>query len=178
MQERPGIEQFPKLTQAQVDETARKHQLLQAGRLGGARADFSFCDLSGLTLAGRNFTDAIFTGAVMVESDLSSARLDCAQFVGCDMRRANLANASLKRSDLRGACLRGAILQGANLFDADLREALIAQRDEKGNLKAWSHRSSPTDMSGANASKANLERARMNNLVATQADFSDAVMRG
>ena len=41
-----------KLTQKDVSAAAARHEMLYSGRLGGARASFTFCDLSGLNLAG------------------------------------------------------------------------------------------------------------------------------
>ena len=54
---------FARLTQKDVNASAARHEMLHTGRLGGARAVFAFCDLSGLDLAGRNLTNADFTGA-------------------------------------------------------------------------------------------------------------------
>ncbi len=45
-----------KLTQKEVTATADRHEMLYSGQLGGARASFTFCDLSGLDLAGRNLS--------------------------------------------------------------------------------------------------------------------------
>ena len=67
-----------KLTEKQVAAAAARHELLYSGRVGGARAIFAFCDLSGLDLSGRNLADADFTGAYLEETNLSGARLDSA----------------------------------------------------------------------------------------------------
>src|SRR3954468_16837384 len=99
---------FAKLTQKDVTAAIARHEMLYSGRMGGARATFAFCDLSGLDLSGRNLCDADFTGAVLEDSNFASARLDAASFFGADLRRANLSNASMRRADLRGASLRGA----------------------------------------------------------------------
>src|SRR3984957_7571059 len=99
---------FSKFTQKQAAAAAARHEMLYAGRMGGARAVFAFCDLSGLDLSGRNLADADFTGAVLGEINLAGARLESASFFGADLRRANLVEASLRRADMRGACLRGA----------------------------------------------------------------------
>src|SRR4051812_48287536 len=95
-----------RLTQADVAVALARHEMLYSGRIGGARATFAFCDLSGLDLSGRNLCDADFTGAVLEDSNFASARLDAASFFGADLRRANLSNASMRRADLRGASLR------------------------------------------------------------------------
>ena len=52
-----------RLTQKQASMTAARHEMLYAGRVGGARANFAFCNLGGLDLSGRNLADADFTGA-------------------------------------------------------------------------------------------------------------------
>src|SRR6185312_4159613 len=115
-----------RLTQAEVDAICVRHDRLWSSRTGGARAVFTWKDLSGLDLSGRNLCDADFTGAILAECKLAHARLDNANLFGADLQNANLAEASLRRADLRGACLRGANLTGADLFEADLREGTIA----------------------------------------------------
>src|SRR5258706_5259411 len=63
-----------KLSEKQVAAAAARHELLYSGRVGGARAVFAFCDLSGLDLSGRNLADADFTGAYLEETNLACAR--------------------------------------------------------------------------------------------------------
>src|ERR1700686_4599908 len=104
-----------RLTEKQVAAAAARHELLFSGRVGGGRAVFAFCDLSGLDLSGRNLADADFTGAVLEEANLAGTRLDSASFFGADLRRANCAGAFMRRCDLRGASLRGANMIGADL---------------------------------------------------------------
>ena len=72
---------FTKLTQKQAAAAAARHEMLYAGRMGGARAVFAFCDLSGLDLAGRNLADADFTGAILEECNFASARLEFREFL-------------------------------------------------------------------------------------------------
>src|SRR5450432_4426830 len=93
---------FARLTQKDVNAGAARHEMLYAGRMGGARAVFAFCDLSGLDLSGRNLADADFTGAILGETNLAGASLESASFFGADLRRANLVEASLRRADMRG----------------------------------------------------------------------------
>ena len=64
---------FARLTQKDVSASAARHEMLQTGRMGGARAVFAFCDLSGLDLSGRNLADADFTGAPAGSTSLPSA---------------------------------------------------------------------------------------------------------
>ncbi len=69
-----------KLTQKDASAAAARHEMLYSGRMGGARAVFAFCDLSGLDLSGRNLADADFTGALLEECNLVGARLEFSQF--------------------------------------------------------------------------------------------------
>src|SRR5271170_5380422 len=161
-----------KLSQKDVAAAAARHEMLYSGRMGGARAVFAFCDLSGLDLSGRNLADADFTGAILEETNLAAARLETTSFFGADLRRANLAGASLRRADLRGASLRGANLIGADLYEADLREGTIAEKDRYGNLRVLKHDVGPSELPCALLSSANLERAKMTGAIAVQADFT------
>src|SRR6201990_2247674 len=94
-----------RLSQAEVDLICAKHDRLWAARPGGARAVFSWCDLSGLNLSNRNLSDADFTGAILSDCRFQGARLDHATLYCADLQHADLTEASLKRADLRGACL-------------------------------------------------------------------------
>src|SRR6201986_3077148 len=128
-----------KMTDTQVASAAARHEMLYSGRMGGARAVFAFCDLSGLDLSGRNLADADFTGAYLEETNLAGAKLDSASFFGASLQRANLSGASLRRADMRGTSLRGANLIGADLYEADLREGAIAEKEQSGNLRLLQH---------------------------------------
>ena len=72
---------FARLTQKEVSQAAARHEMLYSGRVGGARASFAFCDLSGLDLSGRNLADADFTGAVMEETNLAGDAAGFRQFL-------------------------------------------------------------------------------------------------
>src|SRR5689334_25083416 len=91
---------FARLSQKDVSAAAARHEMLYSGRLGGARAVFAFCDLSGLDLAGRNLADADFTGAIVEEANFEGSKLDSASFFGADLRRTNLSGCSMRRVDL------------------------------------------------------------------------------
>jgi uncharacterized protein YjbI with pentapeptide repeats len=73
---------FARLSQKEAMAMVARHEMLFAGRRGGARAAFAFCDLSGLDLSGRNLADADFTGAVLEETKLAEARSESASFFG------------------------------------------------------------------------------------------------
>src|SRR5450755_1749735 len=168
---------FARLTQKDVSASIARHEMLFSGRVGGGRAVFAFCDLSGLDLSGRNLADADFTGAVLEEANLAGTRLDSASFFGADLRRANCAGAFMRRCDLRGASLRGANMIGADLYEADLREGSIAEKDKSGNLRVLQHDVGAAQLPAALMISANLERARMTGAIAVQADFTDAMMK-
>src|SRR3569623_1100889 len=169
---------FAKLTQKDVSAAAARHEMLYSGRMGGARAVFAFCDLSGLDLSGHNLADADFTGAILEEANLSGAKLDSTSFYGADLRRANLRGASLRRTDMRGACMRGANFIGADLFEADMREGTIAQQDGRGDIRVLQHDIAPTEVPAAMLNTAKLESTKMTGSIAIQADFTDAMLRG
>src|SRR5690349_14269260 len=125
---------YKRLTQHEADAICARHDRLWHARPGGARAVFSYCDISGLKFRARQLSDADFTGPIAHECDFTGARLDNANLFGADLQGSSFADASLRRSDLRGACLRGANLCGADLFEADLREGAIAAMDADRGL--------------------------------------------
>ena len=96
---------FTKLSQKQAAAAAARHEMLYSGRMGGARAVFAFCDLSGLDLSGRNLADADFTGAILEETNLAGARLETASFFGADLRRANLDRSQPQAGRSQGCVL-------------------------------------------------------------------------
>src|SRR5215469_3295442 len=157
--------QHRRLTQAEVDLICAKHDRLWAARPGGARAVFSWCDLSGLDLSGRDLT-----GAVLSDCRMKGARLDHATLYCADLQHADLTEASLKRADLRGACLRGADLTGADMFEADLREGAVAAADRQEGFKLIEPGRRISDAQGAILAGANLERSRLSGVVAIKAD--------
>lgn len=126
--------EFRTLDQSDVDAMGKKHKLFFKGQLGGLRANFSFCDLSGLDLSNTDFRDADFTGAVLAGADLSYGNFETASFFAADLRSANLHYASFSRADLRAACFRGARAGNASFVEADLREGAIAERGPMGKL--------------------------------------------
>lgn len=167
---------YRKLTQPEVDLICEKHARFKAFRHGGARAVFSWTDVSGLDLKGRDLSDADFTAAIMVGTDLTGARLDQANFYCVDMQMANLSYASLRRVDLRGSCLRGANLLGADLFEADLREGALALPDKASGLAYVETQPRISDAGFTNLRGANLERSKLTGIQAMKADFTDAIM--
>jgi len=168
---------YRRLTQEDADAICAKHDRLWTARPGGARAVFSWMDLSGLNFRSRNLSDADFTGAILCGCKFSGARLDHAVFFGADMQEADLSETSLRRADLRGACLRGADLTGADLFEADLREGSIAAVDRGRGLRMLEHTTRVSEAQGATLAGANLERSKLSGVIAVRADFTDAVLK-
>ena len=169
---------YRRLTQDEADGICAKHDRLWTARPGGARAVFSWMDLSGLNFRGRNLSDADFTGAILAGCKFANARLDHTVFFAADMQEADLSECSLRRADLRGACLRGADLTGADLFEADLREGSIAAVDLCGRgLRLLEHTSRVSEAQGATLVGANLERSKLSGVIAVRADFTDAILK-
>jgi uncharacterized protein YjbI with pentapeptide repeats len=168
---------YRRLTQEDADAICGKHDRLWTARPGGARAVFSWMDLSGLNFRGRNLSDADFTGALLHGCKFANARLDHAVFFGADMQEADLSETSLRRADLRGACLRGADLTGADLFEADLREGSIAAVDRGRGLRLLEHTTRVSEAQGATLAGANLERSKLSGVIAVRADFTDAILK-
>src|ERR1700722_10501961 len=171
------VMQHRRLTQAEVDTICVRHDRLWSSRTGGARAAFTWKDISGLDLSGRNLCDADFTGAILADCNFAGARLDNANMFGADAQGANFRDASLRRADLRGSCLRGADLSGADLFEADLREGTIATADREKGLRILEPVDRTANAQGAILAGANLERSRLSGVIALKADFTDAVMK-
>jgi len=166
-----------RLTQEEADAVCARHDRLWTARPGGARAVFSWMDLTGLNFRGRNLSDADFTGAILTGCKFIGARLDHAVFFGADLQGADLSEASMRRADLRASCLRGADLTGADLFEADLREGAIAAVDKGRGLRLLEHANKVAEAQGATLAGANLERSKLSGIVAVRADFSDAILK-
>ncbi|MGK2872739.1 MAG: pentapeptide repeat-containing protein [Alphaproteobacteria bacterium] len=165
------------LSQAQVDVLIRKHEKLNSGVLGGARADFSFHDLSGLNLVNSNLSDTDFTGARLFKCDLSGSRLERASLFAADLRNADLGGAVLRRADMRGICARGANFSRADLSQTDLREGAIAERQKIGVFNYLSHAgNAPRAVQATDSAVIVSENSPRTGFVLPQADFSDANM--
>src|SRR5271156_1830498 len=92
---------YRRLTQEDADAICIKHDRLWTARPGGARAVFSWLDLTGLNFRGRNLSDADFTGALLTGAKFGGAKLDHAIFFGADLQEADMTEASMRRCDLR-----------------------------------------------------------------------------
>ncbi len=169
------------LSQDELDEIARKHEMFLKGIKGGARAIIKFKNLNGLDLSQRDFSQGDFTGSFFVRANLAQGVFKSAIFFACDMRDADLKEADFSRADLRGAYVAGADMTDANLEGADLREGKIMEKGKAGilqdrpleNRKGGNKKIHTTVFAGAKMAGTNLSGAR-----ATAADFSDADLQG
>ena len=167
-----------RLTQAQLDEVARRHAMFRESRPGGRRAVLAGYDLSGLCLVDGDLSHSDCTGSSFLGADMRRSRFDSATLFACDFRQANLESASFMKADLRGCFFAEAMMAGANLFEADLRPGTQISRDKSGEF----HVMKPSERDGVAAAAgftgANLTNASLAGVVAVQTDFSEALMRG
>lgn len=101
------------MTNEELREIIRKHDLWLTIRVGGERADLRNADLRNVDLGDADLSYA----------DLSGADLRGAYLNRTHLRGAYLTDANLRGADLREADLRDADLRGADLTDANLRGA-------------------------------------------------------
>jgi hypothetical protein len=134
----PNLPSYVELTEkAQIDaaERAAKRRnlrklldILRAHHdwlrgLGGARADFTGRNLSGLKLPRLDLSMANLAGCDFSGADLSESKLQGANLAGVNLAGANLKDADLSGADLSDANMKAANLGGANLDGADLWRA-------------------------------------------------------
>ena len=128
------------MTNIELQNVLKKHQLWLDGEPGGERANLSGVNLREANLEGANLEGANLERANLEEANLEGANLFDAKLAGADLRRANLFEANLRRAnlfeaDLEGATLREANLERANLEGADLRDANLTDANlEKAKL--------------------------------------------
>ncbi len=73
------------MTQEELNEILKKHEMWLNREEGGEKAGLSGADLTGATLVGANLTRANLSGAVLWKADLS----------GANLRRAKLSQSNL-----------------------------------------------------------------------------------
>ncbi len=103
------------MTNTELRNVLKKHQLWLDGKLGGERATFIETDLAGANLAGANLERAN-----LFKANLSKADLQAAILVGANLEEANLEDAILVGTNFRDTNLTGANLEEANLCGANL----------------------------------------------------------
>jgi hypothetical protein len=91
-----------KITEIDLRDILKKHELWLKGEEGGEKADLRGSDLRGSDLG---YSD--LRGSDLRGSDLSYSTLR-----GSNLRNSNLRNSNLSYSDLRGSDLRGSNLRG------------------------------------------------------------------
>ena len=120
-----------KLTEKQIKEDLRLHDLWLERDPEGKRIDWG-----GANLKGANLWGADLKGANLEEANLEGANLDGANLEGAHLKGANLWGACLKGANLKGANLWGACLKGANLEEANLEGANLRGANLEGaNLR-------------------------------------------
>lgn len=183
-----------KITQRELDDVIKKHNIFLKGIRGGARAVLKFKDLSHLDFHGSNVSQGDFTGSLLNSANLAHGTFKGVSFFACDMRNANLEHADFSRADFRGAYVAGANLTGADMKSADLREGRMMERDENGQMVDINRPGVPSDkthktiftgaklaetnMSGARAASADFSDADLSGVVMKDADFSGANLEG
>ena len=118
------------ITEEELNEILRKHELWLNGKDGGKRANLCGANLRRANLIGANLFIANLSGA-----DLSEANLRGADLSGADLSGANLSGANLIEADL----------SEANLSGADLSEVIVSSRTaffhlqcpEEGSFVGW-----------------------------------------
>ena len=130
------------ISQEELKEILKKHEMWLKDEEGGERANLSYVDLKCVDLSYTNLRAANLMGINLSDSNLHNADLTCA-----NLRVANLTDADLTNVDL--TC---ANLEGTNLTDADLRNA---------NLKYTNLRC--TDLTSANLENVDLWNANLRN---------------
>jgi len=164
------------LSQGELNEIIKLHEIYTAGKNGGARAIVKFKNLSGLNLSGKDLSNADFTGSCFIGTNLSGGNFTSATFFACDMRRANLEKAIFIRADFRGAFVAGANLEGADLKSADLREGRMMEQGANGLMKDKMRRDQSNNDGVARTvfAGARMVSTNMSSVRAMSADFSDA----
>lgn len=108
------------MTEEQIVEKLKKHEMWLNGEEGGECADFSGADLSDMDLSGVDLYGADLSKACMTRSNLSCANL----------YRANLSGACLCSADLSGANLKKANLEGAMFSKANIEKTLFSPEEQ------------------------------------------------
>lgn len=166
--------QLQPLTQAELNEIIRKHQMFLSAKPGGARALLRDRDLTGLSFMGQNLSQSDFTGCIMAGCDLTNANFESSTLFGCDFTNAKMTNTRLVRADMRGAEIGMADLAKADMTGADLREGKTVL---KRKVKSADDQFSLAAAAGiVQFNGSDLSGAVLNGATASSADFTDAKM--
>src|SRR5262245_58027350 len=91
---------WKEITQTELDEVIRLHQMFRQGRTGGKRANLSFYNLSHRDLSHKDLSDADFSGCRMQNASVRGTKLAAANLFAADLRASDLTAAILNRADL------------------------------------------------------------------------------
>src|SRR2546423_388429 len=100
--------------------------MLYAGRMGGARAAFAFCDLSGADLYEADLREGTITqrdglgNLRAMQHDIGPAEMPAALLNSANLERARLTGVIAMQADFTDAIMRGCTLTRANLRQAKL----------------------------------------------------------
>jgi len=121
------------------DATFRRCNLKDAytsafSRANLANAEFTDCDMSGVSFVSGILMRASFNGSKLVESKLTFAMLDGADLSGCDMKEAQIDRVYARGANFRNAVLKDATLDcgvftGADFTGADFGGAYLCRSD-------------------------------------------------
>ena len=122
------------MTNAELQNILKKHQLWLDGEPGGERANLEGAilfeaNLEGVNLRNANLERANLIGAKLMRADLFEANLFEANLFNANLQGANLQIANLREATLERACLEKADLFGANLTGANLERANLEGAD-------------------------------------------------
>lgn len=98
-----------RVTQDEFDYALDEHARWLDGKRFGRRANFSFCDLSGLDFGVNNPNQVVLRGADFTQANLSGIK-------GNDI---NFHHASFQYANLSRSCLKAPVFVGVNLSGAD-----------------------------------------------------------
>lgn len=106
------------------------------GRANLGGAEFTECDMSGVSFPSAILMRASFNGSKLVESKLTFAMLDGADLSGCDMKEAQIDSVYARGANFRNAVLKDAnldcsVFTGADFTGADLGGAYLCGSDFK-----------------------------------------------
>lgn len=149
------------ISETELRNIIRKHQLWIENEDGGEKADLSDADLC----------NADLHDVRLCEADLSNAYLR-----GANLRNAILSNANLSTADLCDADLYGADLYNVNLSYAYLKDVNLCETNLYDANLSYAHLGS-SNLSNTNLSNANLYCADLRRANLGSANLSDASLR-
>ena len=169
----PLAPQIKRLTQTDVDETLVSHTLWAYGGNVGKKADFSYCDLTGLDLSDTVLKGIDFTGAVAVAANFEDSTctecifrdtdLTAAKFAGADVSNAIFHGAKCYAADLEGVTgLPDAIIDKATDFaNAILPKDYLGKLAEEEKYSPLEERDSAAQPARAEAPQAAVDRTQL-----------------